>query len=1112
MNIRNTSLRFQVLLTIVLVGVLVTTVIAIMLITQQRATYFNRYAVSLYVTSQEVEAQMLAIDESLRRDVLYLSLTPPISGIIRATQNDGIDLLDDSTLQSSIQRAQLSFTAFEIANPGYHKIRFIGAADGGRELIRVDKTDSRTVISSPEDLQRMGERSFFIETQALEVGNVYVSPINLNQENGAVELPQRPSWQAATPVFTEQGEFFGIVIISLDMGRIFADITERVLLLTAVDEIETYVTNSEGEFLLHPDPDHSFRFEFGESSKFEDEFSNLGVVVSSRDDDQPTSVDIDRNLLLVGRAGDTGDTLYLHSRVIDINAGDSTQTLTVWIALAQSLVDDPVLAATVVLWASTILIMAIILLLLNWILARQLAPLNTLAIAAQKIADGDYQINLPKASSWETNNLIDALSLLGEKVAQREAELRRNHNSLEEAIIELENSRDEAKRLVRVKGDFLANMSHEIRTPMTAVLGLLDILRHTQMNSQQQQYVFQIHNSSSALLHIINDILDISKIDADKLSIEAVDFSLMEVVEGSIDLFSPSAELKSVSLHLNMDPRTAIMVIGDRTRLSQVLNNLLGNAIKFTQEGSVTMATEIKEEQEQSITIRFSVADTGMGIKEDAMAKVFEAFEQADTTITRQFGGTGLGLVISHKLVALMGGELKASSVPDEGSTFWFDLTFERSDNKELSLEGVSIIDKRVLVVDDEPISCQILSSMLCHWGCEVDSANSGPQALEKITAAANEGEQYNFLLIDWRMPDIDGLSLLAEIRSLGESHQADDVAQVLMINEAERGEVEQSGKHTDDIRILVKPATISRLLNALAELDFIELIKEVPLEGVREDVETRLSAQLDAMASPAKLLLVEDNAINQIVIKELLGKYRLEIVIANNGAEAVEIVSREAIDLVLMDLQMPVMDGFEATRKIREFKPLESFPILALSAATFPEDIVQSSQAGMNEHLQKPIDVEGLLSALLKWLPLDNASKSQQLEPETSTASDIDSEESSVNAEEDVLATLKNDAEFDLTDTILSYAGAPALIRIIQAFCTEFNGIYEVWESDVEWDHAEKRRVVHSLKGAAVNVGAAALAELAARTESAIIGGEDSLLEELMQKLKEVLVKLEIY
>jgi two-component system sensor histidine kinase/response regulator len=1116
MNMRNTSMRFQMLLTIGFVGAFVTTVIVILLIFQQRATYFNQYAVSLSATSQAVAARLLTIDESLRKDVLYLSRIPAVNGIVRVTQNDGIDLLDASTLQSWIQQAQLIFVSFEIANPAYHKIRFIGAADGGRELIRLDETGPDEFISIQEDLQRMGERSFFSETRALEVGNVYFSPINLNQENGAIELPQRPTWQAATPVFTEQGEFFGIVIISLDMGRIFADIAESVRLQTSIDEIETYVTNSEGEFLLHPDPDRSFRFEFGESSKFEGEFSDFETVVSSREDTRLTSVNLGRNLLQAERAVGTGGALYLHSRVIDINPDDETQILTIWIGLERSLVDEPLLAAAVIFLGVAIPAVALVLLVLGTVLTRQLTPLSGLSIAAQKMADGDYQLNLPKASSREMANLIVSLSLLGGRVAQREAELLRSHNSLEEIVVhrteELEDSRDEARRLVRVKSRFLANMSHEIRTPMTAVLALVDILRRTEMTSQQQQYVFQIHDSSSALLHIINDILDISKINAGKLSIEAVDFSLLDVVEGSIDLFSPSAELKSVNLHLSMDPRAAIMVIGDRTRLTQVLNNLLGNGVKFTQKGNVILATEILAEDEQSFTIRFSVSDTGIGIKEEAMTGLFETFEQGDTATTRLFGGTGLGLAISHKLVGLMGGELEASSVLDEGSTFWFDLTFERSDKEELSLSGVGPIGIRVLVVDDQPICCRILSSILSHWGCIVDSANNGPQALEKITAAAKDGEQYKLLLIDWSMPDIDGLSLLAEIRSLSESLQADDVAQVLMINEADRGQVKQSGKHIDDIKILVKPTTISRSLNMLAELRFIELIKEEPREGEREDAEALLIAKLDAMASPAKLLLVEDNVTNQIVIKELLGKYRLEIVIASNGAEAVEIVSRDAIDLVLMDLQMPVMDGFEATRKIREFKPLESLPILAISAAMFTEDIVYSRQVGMNDHLQKPIDVVALLSALFKWLPLDNASKSQQLEPETSTESDVDLEESSVNAEEDVLTTLKNDAEFDLTDTILSYAGAPALISIIQAFCTEFNGVYEVWESDVEWGHAEKRRVAHSLKGAAANVGAAALAELAARTESAIIGGEDSLLEELMQKLKQVLVKLEIY
>jgi len=1115
MSLKNRSTRFQVLLTLAIVSFITTTAVAILLAIQEREAYFNQYAVSLSATSQEIETRLINIDQKLRSDVMYLARTPPISGIVRAMQNDGIDPEDNSTLESQVEQLQLFFSAFATANPAYHKIRFIGAADAGRELVRVDLTDLGLVSTSPENLQREGDRFYFTESQTLEAGDVRLSPINLNQENGSIEVPQRPVWRAATSVFTQTGELFGIVMINFDMGAVFADITESVRLQTGMDDIQTFMTNSDGEYLLHPDPERGFGFEYGESDKFEDEFYNIATVVGPRDDERLTSVDVGRNLLSADTVENADASLYLHRRAIDVNPGAGGQTLTVWIALAQSLVDSPALVATARFWVAGILIGIILLMVLGWNLARQLAPLSALSVAAQKMAEGDYQIDLPDANNLETANLTNSLSLLGEKVAQREGELRKNHNSLEETVAlrteELENSRDEAKRLVRVKSDFLANMSHEIRTPMTAVLGLLDILRHTEMSTQQQQYVFQIHNSSRALLYIIDDILDISKIDAGKLTIEKVDFSLLAVIESAIDLFSPSAELKSVNLHLNMDPRTAIIAIGDRTRLTQVLNNLLGNAIKFTQEGSVILATEIQEEQDTSITIRFSVSDTGIGIKEDAMTGLFEAFEQADTTTTRLYGGSGLGLSISYKLVGLMGGELQASSVPDEGSTFWFDLTFGRSENEEPSLSGVGVLDKRVLVVDDQPISCRILSSMFSHWGCVVDCAHNGVEALEKIATAANENESYNLLLVDWRMPDMDGLTLLTKIQSLNESHKLNGAAQVLMINEAGRSELEQSANNVDDIKLLHKPITISRLLNTLAELGFIKLIKEDSLEVEREGVEASLRAKLDAMSSPAKLLLVEDNATNQMVVQELLSGYRLEIAIANNGAEAVEIVSHEAIDLVLMDLQMPVMDGFEATKKIREFKPLNEFPILALSAATFTEDIRQSSHAGMNDHLQKPIDVLLLLSALLKWLPLDSAPKLQQSESETAATSDIDGEESSATAEEDVLAMLKNDSGFDLSDTILSYAGAPALIRIIQAFCTEFNEVHEVWESDVEWDHAEKRRVAHSLKGAAANVGAVVLVELAAKTESAIIGGDETLLDELMLKLKEVLVKLEV-
>lgn len=671
-------------------------------------------------------------------------------------------------------------------------------------------------------------------------------------------------------------------------------------------------------------------------------------------------------------------------------------------------------------------------------------------------------------------------------------------------------SRNQANRLLKARSEFLANMSHEIRTPMTAILGLLDVLRHTEMTPNQQKYVFQIHNSSRALLHIINDVLDISKIEAGKIDLEMREYSLVDAVESTIDLFAPSADLKAISLHLKIDPGITNQVVGDRTRLTQILNNLLGNAIKFTDRGEVLLSVDRLDVAKESMNIRFTVSDTGIGISEEALKRLVQPFEQADSATTRLFGGTGLGLSISNKLIQLMGGKLNIQSTPGKGSQFQFDLPLTLSAKAEKSLAHPPRLGKRVLVVDDQPINCEIIGDMMHHWDCRVISAFNGQQALEKLLESSAQKKPFDFMIIDWRMPVMNGFGLIKSMEALYSQQKLDAIPPVLMVTEAERVELVQSEDYRDDVTVLVKPITVSRLLSTLSDLGLIPMIR-----AHSEDLSSRLNLgiklkdALNALPAPPRLLLVEDNDTNQIVIKELLREFRLDIEVAGNGKQAVERVSKEPFDLVLMDLQMPIMDGFEATRRIRKLNSAADLPILALSAATFVDDIHKSGLAGMNEHLNKPIDVEHLLNALLRWLPLGSPQVASTTTTEAISATSQPEVRDSMPVSPDKIGQLQTDPEFDLTNTLYTYAGKLAYLRLLEAFVGEFGELLQKWRENLPWDKEEKCRFAHSIKGSAGSIGATSLALFASRVEQEMRSNDESKLPELVNRLERVLEKI---
>ncbi|NCC25881.1 MAG: PAS domain S-box protein [Deltaproteobacteria bacterium] len=531
---------------------------------------------------------------------------------------------------------------------------------------------------------------------------------------------------------------------------------------------------------------------------------------------------------------------------------------------------------------------------------------------------------------------------------------------VEEALRE---AKEAAEAASRAKSEFLANMSHEIRTPMNAVTGLTQLCLGTDLDARQRDYLQKIQRSSAMLLGIINDILDFSKIEAGRLELDEREFSLEGVLEQLSTLFTARAEEKGLELFFRLGPDVPGFLRGDSLRLEQALSNLLSNAIKFTEQGEVELAIARIGQEGENVHLAFAVRDTGIGISPEEGERLFKAFSQADTSTTRMYGGTGLGLIISQRLAGLMGGSLAMESEPGRGSTFTFKAVFRpavQAAKVREALRPEDFAGRRVLVVDDQATSRDILRGMLISWGFVVEEAQSGEEALEAVEQAARDRSPYDLIILDWKLPGRDGLDVAEAIRAMEGSGGLPRPATVVMVSAYGMDAAMDKASQSRLDAYLTKPVTPSALFDALVEV----------WRGPRRERHS-LSDDFSELTSGlrgARALLVEDNALNRQVALETLQNAGLRTAVAVNGLEAVEMIRQgRDFDAVLMDLQMPVMDGFSAARHIRELRP--ELPIIAMTAAAMEQDRERCLAAGMQDHVPKPVDREVLFTALARWI-----------------------------------------------------------------------------------------------------------------------------------------------
>lgn len=961
-----------------------------------------------------------------RRDTLFLANTPPIEVLTTLELSNNVSELKDvsALIELSDERLTDIFKAYMLSNTDVYQVRFIEADNGWQERVKIERHGEELQAFSKESLQSKENESYIDDTLEVGVDHVFQSEINLNREFGKIEQPSRPVWRFSTPIFTTEGRPLGIIIINVNANNVLQNISRSI-----APDTTLYVTNQEGDFLLHPNPSKVFTFEFGSPYQWQDAFHSKTSPLSLSAFD------------FVSFKHQQGN-VYVNEGRFSLDENSNDRVVKIYSSTSQFLAFQ-----TIAIKIGSVLVVLILISLLSiavqyWVWLREKirqkdiwntqiefqrnkemtrfkgllesAPDATFVIDESDIIqivnaqaesvfgydradlEGQKIQKLLPEYSKEINKstIINQMQTNQAVVIESNKELlalKNNGNefpveislsavSLDEKILLSASVRDITTRLefeaklrtalhdaelaTEAKSAFLANTSHEIRTPLNAIIGLGYLLAEEKLTEEQHQLVSKIQISGKSLLGIVNDVLDLSKIEANEMELEAEPVELRELCEEVSSVFALQAKAKKLDFHLELDPQLPHWVMTDSTRLRQILSNLLSNSLKFTMNGEISMTVKVNDNEsalsEKHVNVHITITDTGIGISPEAQSRLFKPFTQADSSTTRHFGGTGLGLSIVHQLAHLMGGKIGVESTKNVGSTFWVDLPFKVESLEEIAGQDNQNQTLFVMIAEDDPIDAMQLQKMTRALGWRSEIVNNGIELVDAyLSRHKNKLRPPDAIIVDWQMPLMDGLGAIS---TLANKIGRENIPAVLMVSSHDKESIASHDPEHYVNSFLLKPVDPSSLFNAVNN---IVTLNTGNAKRVLQS--TRAEAVGAKWLTDMKVLVVDDSLTNLIVVSHVLKHNGAIVQTANSGEEALTLLedSSNDYDAVLMDVQMPGIDGLETTQRVRNDLGLTSLPIIALTAGALVEEKKRAIEAGMNDFLTKPINPSKLINVL---------------------------------------------------------------------------------------------------------------------------------------------------